>query len=95
VLTSERFQEGQVTLRPGDMLVVHSDGLVETGDQTLDLRAFAGEMEQATDADDLVRRLVHQASKGQYDDVTVVVLRRLLDPAPWPERLEAAVPLTV
>jgi PAS domain S-box-containing protein len=95
VLTSERFQEGQVTLRAGDMLVVHSDGLVETGDQTLDLRAFAGEMEQATDADDLVRRLVHEASKGQYDDVTVVVLRRLLDPAPWPERLEAAVPLTV
>jgi hypothetical protein len=68
-------------MHPGDMLVVHSDGLVETGDQTLDLRAFAGEMEQATGAGELVQRLVYQASKGQSDDVTVVVLRRLQDHA--------------
>jgi serine phosphatase RsbU (regulator of sigma subunit) len=89
VLHSEQFRDGQVTLQPGDMLVVHSDGLVETGDQTLDLRAFAGEMEQATGAGDLVRRLVHEASKEQHDDLTVVVLRRLLDPAPGVERHEA------
>ncbi len=74
---ADDFQEGVVRLEPGDTLVVHSDGLVEHGDRTTDLRAFAGDLERAADAEGMVRSLVRRMPARQADDVTVVALRRL------------------
>ncbi len=71
------FREETVTLEPGDVLVVYSDGLVEVGGQTLQQTDLAAELERAEAAEVMMRRLVGRVSARHTDDVTVVVLRRL------------------
>ena len=73
----EEFREGRVTLEPGEMLVVHSDGLVELGEEPVDLGAYAEELAEAGDAQEAVTRLLGRVPARPLDDVTVMVLRRL------------------
>jgi len=77
IQSGQRFREGRITLGPGDMLVVYSDGLVERPEGTVGLEAFADELGRADDADDAVRRLLERTPTPQSDDVTALVLRRL------------------
>jgi len=72
----QEFPEGRVTLAPGDMLVVHSDGLVEREDRTASLSEFAADLDAARDAADAVARLQRTLSGRLADDVTVMALRR-------------------
>jgi anti-sigma regulatory factor (Ser/Thr protein kinase) len=80
-LNDEGFREGTVVLAPGETLIVYSDGLVEMDERTLALDEFAPEFNGARAADDLVARLMATASTRPTDDVTVLVLRRLAEPA--------------
>jgi serine phosphatase RsbU (regulator of sigma subunit) len=77
VRAEERFTEGRITLDPGDMLVVYSDGLVERADGTVELKAFRNDLESSAGAEDAVRRLLDSTPNRPADDVTVLVLRRL------------------
>jgi PAS domain S-box-containing protein len=93
VLDDEQFKEREVRLEPGDTLLVYSDGLVEREDHILALDDYALEIEEAVDAEDMVRRLTGTVQRGRLaDDVTVVVLRRLPAPAvsPRPPRRRGA-----
>ena len=80
VVAPDGFREGEAALEPGDTLVVHSDGLVETGERLLKLADFAPELGGPGDAGALVERLMRRMPPHQIDDVTVVVVRRR--PAP-------------
>jgi sigma-B regulation protein RsbU (phosphoserine phosphatase) len=80
VLSTERYSEGVVTLNPGDVLVIYSDGLSEArpelfrDQQTLTSQIITDETAGAT-----AQRLVDLATAtgGQLpDDLTVVVVRR-------------------
>jgi serine phosphatase RsbU (regulator of sigma subunit) len=71
----QEFQEGTVRLEPGDALIVYSDGLVEIGDRTGDLSDYAGELDQAADAQEMVWRLMRHLPAHLGDDVTVLALR--------------------
>jgi serine phosphatase RsbU (regulator of sigma subunit) len=97
VRNMERFKEGEVELGPGDLLLAYTDGLVEVGERTLDLGELTGELESAAGAGEMVERLVATVRGEQGDDVTVMVLRRLVTPqppsVPLLERLERAVSL--
>lgn len=77
VKKDEKFREGSLRLQPGEMLLVHSDGLVELGDQPVNLGAYASELDQAVSADDAVSRLLGRMQARPADDVTVIALRRL------------------
>jgi PAS domain S-box-containing protein len=77
VMPNDQFKEGEVRLAAGDALVVHSDGLLETGEQMLTLADFAEELSDSEDAAEMVRRLMARTSDHPSDDVTAVVLRRL------------------
>ncbi len=81
VMPEEEFDEGRVTLEPGDTLLVHSDGLVELGDQPIQLGSYVAEVVAAVDAADGVRRLQARMPSFLRDDVTVLVLRRQTGPA--------------
>jgi serine phosphatase RsbU (regulator of sigma subunit) len=70
------FLEGAVQLEPGDALVVHSDGLVETEERMGDLSDYAGDLEEAADAREMVWRLMRRLPSHLQDDVTVLALRR-------------------
>jgi hypothetical protein len=59
------------------MLVVHSDGLVELGEEPTSLEAYSGDLERASDAEEAVSRLLGRMPAQLADDVTVMVLRRL------------------
>jgi serine phosphatase RsbU (regulator of sigma subunit) len=80
VSDEEPFREGAAQLDPGDSLVVYSDGLVEREEGTIDLSQFSIELDEAGDAADMVRRLMGRTTLRPADDVTVLVLRRLLAP---------------
>ena len=73
----EKFREGRAVLQPGEMLVIHSDGLVELGDEPTSLEAYASELDDAGDAEEAVTRLLGRMPAQLPDDVTVMVLRRL------------------
>ncbi len=78
VLAEATYQEGSVTLDPGDALVMYSDGLV---DARPDLALTPSELSEllhgATSAAEIVERLVALAPQGEPlpDDLTVMVLR--------------------
>jgi serine phosphatase RsbU (regulator of sigma subunit) len=82
VLSTEKYQEGSITLEPGDLLVVYSDGLSEArpdlfrDQETLASQIVADETAAAT-----AQRLVDLAiGAGQLpDDLTVVVVRRTIE----------------
>jgi serine phosphatase RsbU (regulator of sigma subunit) len=82
VQVGQAYEEGTLRLDPGDELILYSDGLVEAeGDRTGDLSEFAAELAGARDAEDAVQRLLRRMPDRLPDDVTVLVLRRLLTPA--------------
>ena len=79
VEAEEEFQEGHAVLEPGEMLVVHSDGLVELGDEPTSLEAYSSDLDGAADAAEAVRSLLGRMPAHLPDDVTVLVLRRLAE----------------
>jgi sigma-B regulation protein RsbU (phosphoserine phosphatase) len=74
----ERYREGSMEFRPGDALVVYSDGLVEgRHDDMPSPHTLAERIAPAGDATGMVERLLEFAAPdGRPDDLTVVVLRR-------------------
>jgi serine phosphatase RsbU (regulator of sigma subunit) len=83
VLPGEQYQEGSLTLCPGDALVLYSDGLVDAcPDLSPDRAAVAGRLAGASGAAEMVDRLVALARAGGPlpDDLTVVVLRCVARP---------------
>jgi serine phosphatase RsbU (regulator of sigma subunit) len=83
VLPEAVYQEGSLVLRPGDAVVVYSDGLVEAPpDRVLDRSTLGGRLGGAASAAEIVERLVALGSGERPgptapppDDLTVVVLR--------------------
>jgi hypothetical protein len=80
------YQEDQVDLEPGDVILVYSDGLVETSNNQEEQygwdrlhSALASQVlsESAQDIRDAILRDVwsHKAETEQIDDVTMVVIR--------------------
>jgi serine phosphatase RsbU (regulator of sigma subunit) len=82
ILPAQEYREGVIQLEAGDVLIVHSDGLVEReGDRTGNLDEFEDEMARARDVDDLIERLVARMPSHLPDDVTILALRRAPEPA--------------
>jgi PAS domain S-box-containing protein len=75
VLPGTVFAEGIVHLAEGDTLLVHSDGLIERPDRTIDLSELAPIL-AAPDAADLVGRLMRSLPPHTIDDITLLALRR-------------------
>ena len=78
VLAEATYQEGSVTLDPGDALVMYSDGLVDARpDLALTPSELSKLLHGATSAAEIVERLVALAPQGEPlpDDLTVMVLR--------------------
>ncbi|MBO0685489.1 MAG: serine/threonine-protein phosphatase, partial [Candidatus Dormibacteraeota bacterium] len=73
----QTYQEGSVRLQPGEALIVHSDGLVESDGETSKLSSFSEELDASLNARDMVRRLLGRMPFSLPDDVTVLVLRCL------------------
>jgi serine phosphatase RsbU (regulator of sigma subunit) len=71
------FVEGEVQLEYGDMLVVYSDGLVESETGTGDLAQFSTALDGTEHAAQLVSGLMAGMPIRPADDITLVVLRRL------------------
>ena len=88
ILPDQTFLEGTVHLELGDTLIVHSDGLVETEERTGDLGEYADDLEEESDAQETVWRLMRHLPSHAVrlqDDVTVVALhRRPLSSGLWP-----------
>jgi sigma-B regulation protein RsbU (phosphoserine phosphatase) len=83
VLSAEKYQEGSITLEPGDLLVIYSDGLSEARpDLFRDQAMLASQIVADESAAATAQRLVDLAiSAGQLpDDLTVVVVRRSIEP---------------
>ena len=79
VLSTEEYTEGTVTLDPGDVLVIYSDGLSEARPELFrDQNTVAAQITADETASATAQRLVELAtSNGPLpDDLTVVVLRR-------------------
>ena len=80
VLSTERYTEGVVTLGPGDVLVIYSDGLSEARPELFrDQHTLASQILTDETAGVTAQRLVDLATAtgGQLpDDLTVVVVRR-------------------
>lgn len=64
-------------LGPGHSLVLYSDGLVEREDHVLPMGDLEAALGGATDAAEMVGRLMGRVPDRPLDHVTVVVLRRL------------------
>jgi PAS domain S-box-containing protein len=77
VEVGEVLEEGEIGIAPGDILIVHSDGLVETPEHTADLGELLCDLDAREPAAETLRRLLGQAPDPIGDDVTVMVLRRL------------------
>jgi PAS domain S-box-containing protein len=71
------FMEGVVQLEDGDMLVLYSDGLVESETKTGDLVQFISALDGSEAASDLVAGVMARMPLRPADDITLVVLRRL------------------
>ena len=83
VLSTEKYEEGLITLEPGDVLVIYSDGLSEARpDLFRDQATLASQIVADQTAGATAQRLVDLAiSAGQLpDDLTVVVVRRSMEP---------------
>ncbi len=77
ILPDKSYQEGSVVFRPGDALVVYSDGLVDAcPDLALDSATIADHLCEAMSAEEMVDRLVQLPPLTDLlpDDLTVVVL---------------------
>lgn len=80
VMTTERYSEGVVTLAPGDLLVIYSDGLSEARPELFrDQATLASQLTSDDTAGVTAQKLVDLATAGGGplpDDLTVVVVRR-------------------
>jgi serine phosphatase RsbU (regulator of sigma subunit) len=80
VLSTERYNEGVVTIGPGDQLVIYSDGLSEARPELFrDQDTLAAHLTSDDTAAETAQKLVDLATAagGQLpDDLTVVVVRR-------------------
>jgi serine phosphatase RsbU (regulator of sigma subunit) len=85
VLSTERYTEGLVTMAPGDLLVIYSDGLSEARPELFrDQQTLASHLTSEDTAGETAQKLVDLATTagGQLpDDLTVVVVRRPPEPA--------------
>jgi serine phosphatase RsbU (regulator of sigma subunit) len=77
VLPDAELEEGELRLEAGDTLLLYSDGLVETDHSTLSLSDYMEDLDEAKDAETMVKRLLSRAPATLSDDVTVVALRHL------------------
>jgi PAS domain S-box-containing protein len=80
VMSETVYTEERVQLRPGDTLLVYTDGLVEAGDQTLELRQLTEALEGVEPAEQMVARLVDSRRGRHRDDVTILALHRAANP---------------
>lgn len=77
VLTDQAYEQGALTLEPGDALVLYSDGLIDARpDLCLDSASLATRLQGAGAAQEMVDRLIDLAglAVSQPDDLTIVVL---------------------
>jgi PAS domain S-box-containing protein len=81
VLSGTVYEEQQVQMEPGDMLLVFTDGLVEINDVTIEVAEVLKGLEGAGTAAEAVARLVETVKGQKGDDVTVIALRRMAEPA--------------
>ncbi len=80
VLSDEIYQEGELTFRAGDALVIYSDGLVDAlPEEDLDNKALADVLDGAKSAEEMAERLFGIVPQGVTlpDDLTVVVVHCL------------------
>jgi PAS domain S-box-containing protein len=94
VLSGTVYEEQQVQMEPGDMLLVFTDGLVEINDVTIEVAEVLKGLEGADTAAEAVARLVETVKGEKGDDVTVIALRRMAELA-VPTRARQASPLQV
>ncbi|MEU7014005.1 SpoIIE family protein phosphatase [Streptomyces sp. NPDC046385] len=80
--TSAAYEEAETRLLPGDLLLLHTDGLTRTAgdvhsdDGTRRLLALAPRLAAARDAQDCVRAVVEEFGEGpREDDACVMVVR--------------------
>ena len=70
------YEEADVGLDPGDTLLVFTDGLVEVGDETIEVEEVLGSLDRAGSVEQVVEHLVDRVRGQRSDDVTVLALRR-------------------
>jgi sigma-B regulation protein RsbU (phosphoserine phosphatase) len=73
----EVFEEGEITLRAGDLLVACSDGLLEVDESPIAVDGMLAGLEPAAGAGRTAELLLARATEPLADDVTILVLRRL------------------
>jgi PAS domain S-box-containing protein len=77
VLPDQEFQAGIARLDPGDLLLVYSDGLVETDERSVEPQELTAGLDESMQAAEVVRRLTARMPPRLADDVTVLAVRRL------------------
>jgi serine phosphatase RsbU (regulator of sigma subunit) len=87
VLPDQRYTEGRMTVRPGDSLVVFSDGVLDLYPELERPELAADLLRGAVTAQEMADRLAGDPEAPRAtDDITVIVLRRLARTAPRAER---------
>ncbi len=77
VSSHTNYREGKVSLKPGDTLVLYSDGLIDAQPELgLDNRLLAGQLKGATSALEMLERLINLPNVDGHlpDDMTVLVV---------------------
>ena len=76
ILKDAEFAKADAELRPGDLLVLLTDGVVSTGEKWIcDLIEDWKESDPQILAEEIVRRAQSERTDGHDDDITAIVLR--------------------